>query len=86
MKDKVIQTAGKVWKVLGEKGPVSAAQLAKAIKTNAEITNQAIGWLAREDKIKYIEKGSRVIISLVDTEQQMFKILKETPLATASKN
>lgn len=82
MKDKVIQAAGKVWKTLGEKGPVSVAQLAKGLKINAEITNQAIGWLAREDKIKYIEKGSRVLISLVDTEQQMFNIVKGIPVTS----
>lgn len=82
MKDKVIKTAGKVWKTLGEKGPSSVAQLAKILKEKEDIINQAIGWLAREDKIKYITKGNKNQISLVETEQDMFRVLKNTPLVT----
>ena len=82
MKDKVIQTAGKTWKTLGENGPMSIAQLGKAIKEKNEIVNQAIGWLAREDKIKYVKQGNKALISLVDSEQQIFQILRGTPSAT----
>ena len=85
-KDKVIQAAGKTWKTLGEQGPISVAQLAKAIKLNDDIVNQAVGWLAREDKIKYIQKGNKTLVTLVDTEQHMFKILKETPLTASAKS
>ena len=80
MKDKVIQAAGKSWKVLGERGPLTVAQLAKILKLESDIVNQSIGWLAREDKIKYVKKASTVQVCLVDTEQQMFKILKQIPL------
>ena len=52
----------------------------RIIKLKSDVVNQAIGWLAREDKIKYVKKGNRILVCLVDTEQQMFKILKETPL------
>ena len=80
MKDKVIQTTGRIWKLLGEKGPISVSQLAKSLKASEEITNQAVGWLAREDKIKYIKKGTRFIISLVDTEQQIYNMLSQKPV------
>ncbi len=80
MKDKVIQTAGKIWKTLGEKGEASVPQLAKAIKEAEDITNQAIGWLAREDKIKYVEKGSKKLIALVESEQQIYEIVKNQPI------
>ena len=79
-KDKVIQAAGKSWKILGERGPVTVAQLTKILKLKSDIVNQSIGWLAREDKVKYIQKGNNTLVCLVDTEQQMFKILKQTPL------
>ena len=85
MKDKVIAAAGRVWKTLGERGPVSITELTKILKMKTDIVNQAIGWLAREDKIKYIPKGSRQLVSLVETEQQMFKILKDTPLEASKK-
>ena len=80
MKDKVIQTAGKVWKTLGERGQVTVSQLVTILKEKDDLVNQAIGWLAREDKIKYIEKSNRTLVSLVDSEQQIFKILKSTPM------
>ena len=84
MKDKVIQTAGKTWRILGEQGPTSIAQLAKILKEKDDIVNQAIGWLAREDKIKYLDQGSKTVISLIETEQQMYKVLKDNPI-TAKK-
>ena len=82
MKEKVIQTAGKVWQTLGEQGAIAIPQLAKTIKEKEDIVNQAIGWLAREDKIKYISKGKSILVSLVDTEQEMFKIQQNTSLVT----
>ena len=85
MKDKVIQVAGKTWKILGEKGALTIQQLAKTLKEKEDIVNQAIGWLAREDKIKYIIKGNRSLVCLVDSEQQMFNILKSTPTLTSNK-
>ena len=82
MKEKVIQVAGKAWKVLGENGAVPISQLAKILKEKEDVVNQAVGWLAREDKIKYLVKGSRSTVCLVDTEQQMFNILQ--PVSTAT--
>ena len=82
MKDKVIQTAGKTWRILGDQGPASVAQLAKTLKEKDDIVNQAIGWLAREDKIKYIVQGNKTLISLIETEQQIFKVLKDNPITS----
>ena len=82
-KDQVIQAAGKTWKILGERGARTITELTKILKLKSDIVNQAIGWLAREDKIKYIQKGKSIQVCLVDTELQMFKILKQTPLTIA---
>lgn len=76
MKLRVISLAGKVWTVLGEKGASTIPALAKNLKERDDIVNQAIGWLAREDKIKYVRKGTRTYISLVDTEQDMYNLVK----------
>ena len=85
IKNKVIQVAGQTWKILGEKGAITISQLAKILQEKEDIVNQAIGWLAREDKIKYIVKGNRSVVCLVDSEQQMFNILKSTPVVTSNK-
>ena len=50
MEKQIGVAAGKVWQVLS-KGPVAPAQLARAAGLPADVTNQAIGWLAREGKL-----------------------------------
>ncbi|MFW6124779.1 MAG: winged helix-turn-helix domain-containing protein [Pirellulales bacterium] len=57
-------TAGKVWHYLQHNGPATMTQLAKAVDAPRDLVMQAVGWLAREDKIA-IEEGSRSkVISL----------------------
>ncbi len=80
MKEKIIETAGKTWRTLGERGESSASEIAKAIKENEDLVNQAIGWLAREDKISYATKRNEVVISLVNAEMEAFRrIYKNQP-------
>lgn len=50
--------AGKVWKILDKKGPMSKSRIAKETKLSANLLNQAIGWLAREGKLA-IEKSKK---------------------------
>ena len=54
------ETAGKVWKFLDEKGEVTLNQMKKGIKADPNLILQAIGWLAREDKL-IIEKKDRFL-------------------------
>jgi hypothetical protein len=62
------ETAGEVWHVLAEEGgPVSLAQLAKRIEQPRDVIMQAIGWLAREDKVRIEENGRTRTISLCES-------------------
>ena len=54
-------TAGKVWKLLNEKGEANLNQLKKGVKADPNLVLQAIGWLAREDKL-LIKKKDRFIM------------------------
>jgi hypothetical protein len=56
-------TAGLVWKQLAENGPLSMAKLIKAVGEPRDSVMQALGWLAREDKLT-IEDGRSRILSL----------------------
>jgi hypothetical protein len=56
-------TAGLVWTQLTENGPMSMAKLVKAVGEPRDSVMQALGWLAREDKLA-IEVGRSRIISL----------------------
>ena len=57
-------TAGTAWKVLAEDGPLSMAKLVKAVGEPRDTVMQALGWLAREDKICIEEEGRSRIVSL----------------------
>jgi len=72
MKDKIIETAGKTWRFLGQNGQTNVSQLAKSLKEKNEVVLQALGWLAREDKIDYTVKNRRTFVSLVERELHAF--------------
>jgi len=57
-------TAGTVWKVLAENGPLSMAKLVKAVGEPRDTVMQALGWLAREDKLWIDEEGRSRVVSL----------------------
>jgi Winged helix-turn-helix domain (DUF2582) len=57
-------TAGVVWKQLSENGPMDLTKLIKAVGEPRDAVMQAIGWLAREDKLIFQENGRKRMISL----------------------
>jgi len=62
--DQIGDTAGMVWHVLDKRGPLSVAQLVKAVGEPRDAVMQALGWLAREDKIWIDAEGRGRIVSL----------------------
>jgi hypothetical protein len=58
------ETAGLVWKTLAENGPATVAKLVKASGQPRDLVMQAIGWLAREDKIVIETAGRNRTIAL----------------------
>ena len=58
------QTAGKVWKFLEEKGEANLTQMKKGVKAEPDLILQAIGWLAREDKLQIEKKGRFITYTL----------------------
>ena len=73
MKQKVIETAGKAWRTLGEQGEINLDQFPRALKEDESLAYQALGWLAREDKINYTIKNSKTFVSLVASELSAFR-------------
>ncbi|MBN2477187.1 MAG: winged helix-turn-helix domain-containing protein [Pirellulales bacterium] len=57
-------TAGMVWMALSENGPLSIAKLTKNVGQPRDLVMQALGWLAREDKIWIDENGRTRVVSL----------------------
>ena len=56
------ETAGAVWQLLDQDGPQKMSRLVKQVDAPRDAVMQAVGWLAREDKIRIEEESrSRVI-------------------------
>ena len=58
------EVAGIVWQVLSDDGPLTVAKLVKAVDEPRDTVMQALGWLAREDKISIDEDGRNRTVSL----------------------
>jgi hypothetical protein len=57
------EAAGRVWQALS-KGPLGLNEIPKATKLPADLTNQAIGWLAREGKIATVTSSKGTSLKL----------------------
>lgn len=75
MKEKVIETAGKAWRFLGQNGETNVSQLPRLLRENESVVLQSLGWLAREDKINYTTRSRRTFVSLVEREVGAFNEL-----------
>ncbi len=56
--------AGHVWHYLHEHGPTSLSRLVKDVDIPRDVVMQAIGWLAREDKLSIDEESPGWMVSL----------------------
>ncbi len=64
MKESIGDTAGKIWSYLDENGESSITALKKNLELRPDQATMAIGWLAREDKLRFVTKGKSVKISI----------------------
>ena len=58
------QTAGEIWQRLSNNGTSTVAKLVKEVGQSRDTVMQALGWLAREEKIEIVEKGRSRIVTL----------------------
>ena len=63
--EKIGATAGQIWHHLDESGPLKITQLVKEIDAPRDMVMQAIGWLAREEKIVIDEHSRSRVVSLL---------------------
>ena len=68
MKQRIGEIAGDIWRTLSEKDEVNITQLPRILKEKNTAVYQALGWLAREDKINYRTEGEKVFVSLNEAE------------------
>lgn len=64
LRQQIGQTAGQIWHLLNEEGPLSFAKLVKQLDQNRDVVMQAVGWLAREEKVNIQETNRGGVASL----------------------
>ncbi len=69
MKTHIGDTAGRIWDTLKDNERIGVSKLPKMLKEREVIVYQALGWLAREDKIAYEVKGKQTFVSLSNGQQ-----------------
>jgi len=62
MHEQIGEIAGRIWQLLEQRGEANIAQLSKLLKIKSAEAYQAVGWLAREGKIEYIERAGKTFI------------------------
>lgn len=67
-KTKIGFNAGKVWRILNEKGELSMFNLCHELGLTFEDVAIAIGWLARENKIFLRKKEGMLFASIENVE------------------
>ena len=63
MEEKIAECARRIWALLGQGQEVNILRLSELMGERNVIAYQALGWLARDRKITYTQKGSQVFIS-----------------------
>ena len=62
--EQIGDAAGQVWHYLNENGPTALSRLVKDVDVPRDVLMQAIGWLAREDKVSIDTESRAKTVSL----------------------
>ena len=57
------ETAGEIWRLLSNEGPLSISAVAGRMKQSQTAVYMGIGWLAREDKLTFTETKRGIQLS-----------------------
>ena len=66
--DQIGETAGEVWHLLDAEGPLALTKIVKEIDAPRDLVMQAVGWLAREEKLTIEEEKRSKIVSLISED------------------
>jgi hypothetical protein len=69
VRDRIEQCTARILATLGEIGSINVLRLSEQMGEMSMLTYQALGWLAREERIRYERRGNQVHVSLAAVEQ-----------------
>jgi hypothetical protein len=64
--------AGTIWYLLSEKGALNVREIGEYTNFREAIIYYALGWLARENKIRFFEKGNSMYVELTHGHTEMY--------------
>lgn len=64
MREDIGDAAGKVWRYLEAQGSRSVSQIQRDTRLSQSLTYLALGWLAREDKVRFAQERRALLVSL----------------------
>lgn len=64
LRDDIGINAGIIWNLLYEKGELSIMELCELTNYREDMISLALGWLAREDKIRFFEAENALCVEL----------------------
>ena len=73
LKSEIGKTAGEVWKCLGENTRIAMKDLPNKVNKDPDHVHQALGWLAREDKVQFTKEGRKTYVTLTDNERNFYQ-------------
>ena len=66
LKNDIGINAGVIWHLLREKGNLTIREIGEYTHFRESFIYYSLGWLARENKIRFIEKGDSMHIELIN--------------------
>jgi hypothetical protein len=60
----ITECAARIIGLLGQRGTTDILSLSDYLDERAVIAYQALGWLAREGRITYVQRGSQVMVGV----------------------
>jgi len=58
------EAAGEIWRILKDERSLSVSEILRRVKQPRSVAYMGIGWLAREDKLTFIQTKGGWLISL----------------------
>ena len=64
MDTEIGEAAGRIWQYLAEHGETTLRQLQRGTTLSERLLHMGVGWLAREDKLCFVQERGGVKLSL----------------------
>lgn len=72
IKDEIDVNAGILWDLLAEKGILSIKELEEDTEFSSLTLGMVLGWLFRENKVKFTEKNGVLYVELLESPTDIF--------------